>query len=83
MAIKKVEESIEERMARVEERTLTILNRQDKEVEKVQDMEDKLDIVLGEMARYKGFIGGIVFIAACLGAFLKTFPLFGSIFGNK
>lgn len=83
MATKKVEETIEERMARVEERTLTILDRQDAEVDKVQKMEGKLDVVLSEMARYKGFIGGIIFIAACIGAFLKTFPLIGSIFGNR
>lgn len=32
---------------------------------------EKLDTLLKETARYRGFIGGVLFICACLAAFIK------------
>lgn len=46
-----------------------------------KEMNDKLDLLLTqyaehreEMARYKGFLGGVVFLITSIGAFLKFFP---------
>jgi len=42
--------------------------------EKVNNIEDKmqiLDNIHQELTRYKGFIGGMVFLVTCIGAFFS------------
>ena len=43
--------------------------------EAVRDIDSKLDSILNEMSRYKGFLGGIVFVCSCLWAFVKMVGL--------
>jgi len=43
--------------------------------ETVRDIDSKLDSILNEMSRYKGFLGGIVFVCSCLWAFVKMVGL--------
>lgn len=42
---------------------------------KVQELSNKVDEVLSSLTRYKGFIGGIIFVMTCIGAFLKLLPV--------
>lgn len=51
----------------------------DREIQKINSIEAKLDAVLHEHSRYKGFIGGVVFIGACLFTFIKFVPIVGSL----
>ncbi len=37
-------------------------------MEKIEDLENRIESLEKEIARYKGFIGGAVFIVSCLWA---------------
>lgn len=60
-----------ERIARLEEK-IEQLTRQDAErliQEKSRDA--KIDRLILELGKYKGFVGGILFVISCLWAFVK------------
>lgn len=56
---------IETQVKQIERESLARLN-----LDRARD--EKLDKVLEELGRYKGFIGGVLFIVGALWAFLKT-----------
>jgi hypothetical protein len=63
-----VDPSISERLVSLELQVAAIRNQQ---VEESKDLKE----VLKEMGRYKGFIGGILFMGSCVWAFFKfCFP---------
>jgi hypothetical protein len=44
---------------------------------RLQELEDKVDALTTELARYKGFIGGVLFVVTALWAFVElVFPYF-------
>jgi hypothetical protein len=73
-------ESLAERLVRLEEQVSSIKMSQDEENETVKGIEEKLDQMLLDSAKYKGYIGGALFIISCVFTFLKAIPLIGSLF---
>jgi hypothetical protein len=61
---------IHERMARIE---VQLTSHIDDEEEQMQSMDRKLDRIELELSRYRGFVGGIMFIATAVVAFFKFF----------
>ena len=60
-----------ERITRLEVQ-LAHLNLQDKaRLERDEKQSEKLDTILSELNRYKGFIGGILFICGAIWTFVK------------
>lgn len=70
---------LEERLATLESEVQHI----EKEVTKIDDVNSKLDAMLLEHSRYKGFLGGIVFVATCIMAFFKGLPLISTLLWHK
>lgn len=64
-----------ERIAKLETEMETLLKNQEKQ-------EEILERISNELTKYKGFIGGIMFIVSAVFAFLKTAPYISSLF-NK
>jgi hypothetical protein len=61
---------IHERMARIE---VQLKSHIDDEEEHMRSMDRKLDRIELELSRYRGFIGGIMFVATAVVAFFKFF----------
>lgn len=44
-------------------------------LKELRTAKDSLNEMRGELLRYKGFLGGIAFVASCIGVFLYKFVL--------
>ena len=60
-----------ERVARMEEKLAHVLSNQENRKERDELLEDKMDSLLTEFGKAKGFIGGVVFVVGCIFAFIK------------
>lgn len=51
---------------------------------KIEDLTEKLEEVTSTLTKYKGFVGGIVFLASSLGIFLYKFfvPIYNLFSGR-
>lgn len=76
------ERTIGERLSVVEEQVKEINVSQNKEDENIKELLETVKDLQTQLERYKGFLGGIVFVVACVGSFLKTWPYINSFF-NK
>lgn len=76
------ERTIGERLSVVEEQVVEMRKSQDTEDENIKELLDSVKELQAELARYKGFLGGIVFVFSCVAAFLKTWPYINTLF-NK
>lgn len=63
--------SLSERVARMEEKLAHVLSNQAVRQERDEHLEEKVDIILKEFGKAKGFIGGVLFIVGCLATFFK------------
>lgn len=61
---------LHERMARIEVKLSSHIS---DEEEQMRSVDRKLDRIELELSRYRGFVGGIMFIATALVAFFKFF----------
>ncbi len=61
---------LHERMARIETQLSSHIEDED---EAMRSMDAKLDRIELELSRYRGFVGGIMFIATAVVAFFKFF----------
>lgn len=54
---------------------------QDAILTELRELRSKLDLIDKEILKYKGFLGGIVFVFSCLGVFLAKWamPLFNLV----
>lgn len=53
---------------------LAVLEEKDRQKDEIlKEMVKKLDDIMETMTRYKGFIGGILFVATCVATFMSTF----------
>ena len=64
-------DTLAERIARMEQRLDHIDLAEAKHLYYQQEMSDKLDDLTHEIGKYKGFIGGVFFVVSCLWAFVK------------
>jgi hypothetical protein len=80
MAEKIHAESLETRLARLEERMDTISEHQETDTQNIQDIKHTLQDFLLEFSRYKGFVGGMLLVISCIGAAIKAIPFIGSLF---
>lgn len=72
-------ESDAERLARLEAQMVELQQSHAEEKESIDDIKGNIQTILQELSRYKGFLGGLIFFATCLGAFFKAIPFIGSL----
>jgi len=65
--------NINERLAIVETQIETMAEHAEQRAEKQDEILELLSSIQEEITRYKGFLGGIVFVLSCMGAFLYKF----------
>lgn len=63
--------TLAERVARVEQQLITLAEQDAKRLALEDRRDKKIDALIAELGKYKGFVGGIVFVTSCLWAFLK------------
>ena len=63
--------TLAERVARVEQQLITLAEQDAKRIALEDRRDKKIDALIAELGKYKGFVGGIVFVISCLWAFLK------------
>ena len=63
--------TLAERVARVEQQLMTLAEQDAKRLALEDRRDKKIDALIAELGKYKGFVGGIVFVISCLWAFLK------------
>lgn len=64
---------LNERIARLEEKLEGHISLNDTRAEKLAAIDAKLDRITFELARYRGFVGGILLIGTALTTFFKLF----------
>lgn len=69
-----------ERLATVEEQVREISRSQTSEDERLDSIERTLTELKEQLERYKGFLGGIVFVFTCVGVFIKNWPFISGLF---
>lgn len=74
--------NMESRLVALEVKFDEMAKEQTEENGRLKTIEEKLDAMNAQLDRYKGFLGGIVFVFTCVGTFLKGWPLISSFF-NK
>jgi len=62
---------ISERVAILEERILILTQQEARRYAQELERDRKIDALIDEMGKYKGFIGGVLFVGSCVWAFLK------------
>lgn len=73
-----------ERVTKVEVQLQEIKSQEARRYEGDKEREKKLDKVLEELGRYKGFVGGVLFIVGALWAFIKTgLPFLAKLAGKE
>lgn len=60
-----------ERVARMEEKLANVLSNQSERKDRDEALEEKMDFLLKEFGKAKGFIGGVLFVVGCIVAFIK------------
>ena len=50
---------------------LHIVRQEDKRVAREEIRDEKIDLIVEELGKYKGFVGGVLFLAGCIWAFIK------------
>lgn len=68
MAIK---ELTGERIARLEEKIEFLTTQEASRLKQEEARDIKIDKLIQELGKYKGFVGGILFVLSCLWAFVK------------
>ena len=68
--------TLAERVARVEQQLITLAEQDAKRIALEDRRDKKIDALIAELGKYKGFVGGIVFVISCLWAFLKLGVLY-------
>ena len=63
--------SLGERVARVEQQLISLAEQDAKRLAQEEKRDKKIDALIAELGKYKGFIGGVLFVISCLWAFLK------------
>ena len=63
--------SLGERVARVEQQLISLAEQDAKRLAQKEKRDKKIDALIAELGKYKGFIGGVLFVISCLWAFLK------------
>jgi chromosome segregation ATPase len=74
--------SSDERIAVLEANLNQIMQEQHEEKERLEEVQKCLDSIKMELTRYKGFIGGVMFLLSAVFTFIKALPLINSLF-NK
>lgn len=63
--------TLAERVARVEQQLISLAEQDAKRLAQEEKRDKKIDTLIAELGKYKGFIGGILFVISCLWAFVK------------
>lgn len=71
--------TVQERLARLEQQNESMKSDMEETKVMIGELENKLDDILKELARYKGFLGGAVFIVTSVWAFFQGFPFIKSL----
>lgn len=77
-----IERTIGERLSVVEEQVSEIKISQEKENQDIAKLLESVKELQNQLEKYKGFLGGIVFVVMCVVSFIKTWPYISGFF-NK
>lgn len=60
-----------ERVVVIEQQIKQLSEQERRRLLQEEARDKKIDMLIAEMGKYKGFIGGVLFVVACLWAFIK------------
>ena len=63
--------SIVERIVRLEEKIVHLSAQETVRMVQENERDAKIDKLILELGKYKGFVGGVLFVVSCIVAFLK------------
>lgn len=65
------QEKIGERIVRLEQKIEFLTSQESARIKQEEARDVKIDRIIQELGKYKGFVGGVLFIVSCLWAFMK------------
>lgn len=79
-----VSTSVVERIVRLEEKIVHLSAQETVRMGQEKERDEKLDKLILELGKYKGFIGGVLFVVSCIVAFLKLgLPYISKLLGKS
>lgn len=66
-----MEEDITSRVVRIEQQVVHLAEQETRRLAQEELRDKKIDALIAELGKYKGFVGGVFFVVGCIWAFLK------------